>query len=516
MIDPDSLPQSPGCYLFKNTKKQVLYVGKAKNLKKRVKTYFQKNDLDAKTQCLIDTSTSLDFIVTENETEALILENTLIKKYLPRYNIRLRDAKTYAYIRLTTDTFPRLMIARKKGGTGIFYGPFVSAQERDYVLNFLNKTFRLRTCKKMPKKPCLRYHIKLCDAPCADNIGSQEYQKRIEKAKLILNGQTKHLLKKLANEMNQFSQEQKYEKALEVRNQISAIQRLSEHQNMQRETKHDEDIINFVVKDDTVYLMLFNVAKGIVTTKNEYVFEYNPDFYEEFLVQYYSEKQVPPELIIPQEISPPLKNFLQKKSQRRITVTVPCRGSKKQLLELVKKNIEGVFFAGAAKMEKLGKQLGLHDTPQVIECFDISHLSGTSTVGSMVQFRNGKPDKNNYRRFRIRTVNTIDDYAAIREIVRRRYTRLKQTNGPYPDLIIIDGGRGQLNGALAELETLGVSIPIISIAKKEEDIYLPHSPIPLRLSPKNKALHIIQEIRDEAHRFAIKYNRLLRKKSMIS
>ena len=158
MIDPDSLPQSPGCYLFKNTKKQVLYVGKAKNLKKRVTTYFQKNELDAKTQRLIDTSTSLDFIVTETETEALILENTLIKKYLPRYNIRLRDAKTYAFIRLTTDTFPRLMIARKKSGTGLFYGPFVSAQERDYVINFLNKTFRLRTCKKMPKKPCLRYH----------------------------------------------------------------------------------------------------------------------------------------------------------------------------------------------------------------------------------------------------------------------------------------------------------------------------------------------------------------------
>lgn len=516
MIDPDSLPSNPGCYLFKNTKKQVLYVGKAKNLKKRVKTYFQKNGLDAKTQRLIDTSTSLDFIVTENETEALILENTLIKKYLPRYNIRLRDAKTYAFIRLTNDTFPRLTIARKKSGTGMFYGPFVSAQERNDILNFLNKTFRLRTCKKMPKKPCLRYHIKLCDGPCTNNIALQEYQNRIEKTKLILNGKITHLLKKLAKEMSQFSQEQNYEKALEVRNQISAIQRLSEHQNMQRERKHDEDIVNYVIKDDTVYLMLFNVAKGIVTTKNEFVFEYNPDFYEEFLVQYYSEKPVPPELIIPQEISPSLKDFLQKKSQRKITITVPLRGSKKQLLDLVKKNIEGVFFAGAAKMEKLGKQLGLHGTPQVIECFDISHLSGTSIVGSMVQFRNGKPDKNNYRRFKIRTVETIDDYAAIREIVRRRYTRLKQTNGPYPDLIIIDGGRGQLNGARAELETLGVNIPIISIAKKEEDIYLPNIPIPLRLSSKNKALHAIQEIRDEAHRFAIKYNRLLRKKSMIS
>jgi len=515
MIDPESLPSNPGCYLFKN-EKQVLYVGKAKNIKKRVKTYYQKNDLDAKTQRLINTSTSLDFIVTENETEALILENTLIKKYLPRYNIRLRDAKTYAFIRLTTDTFPRLMIARKKSESGIFYGPFVSAQERNYILNFLNRTFSLRTCKKMPKKPCLRHHIKLCDAPCVKKITSQEYQKKIEKIKFILNGKTKNLLKKLEKEMKQYALQQNFEKAMEIRNQISAIQRLSEHQNMQRERKHDEDILNYVIKDDTVYLMLFNIAKGIVTTKHEFVFEYNPDFYEEFLVQYYSEKPVPPELIIPQEISPPLKNYLQKKRTRKITITVPVRGSKKQLLDLVKKNIEGLFFAGTAKMERLGKQLGFHDTPQVIECFDISHLSGTSTVGSMVQFRNGKPDKNNYRRFKIRTVDTIDDYAAIREIVRRRYTRLKQTDGPYPDLIIIDGGRGQLNGAQCELEKIGVKIPIISIAKKEEDIYLPNIPIPLRLSSKNKALHVIQEIRDEAHRFAIKYNRLLRKKSMIS
>jgi excinuclease ABC subunit C len=516
MIDPDSLPGTPGCYLFKDTANHVLYVGKAKNLKKRVKSYFQKKDLDAKTQVMLANSSSLDFIVTENEGEALVLENTLIKKYYPRYNIRLRDAKTYAYIRLTTDTFPRFVVARRKTGSGTFYGPFVSATERDYILNFLTKTFTLRTCKKMPKKPCLRYHIQLCDAPCSGNISRDEYLKKIAQAKFILTGKTRHLLQKMETDMDQYSHDQHFEKALVLRNQISAITRLNEHQNMQRERGHDEDIINYIIKADTVYLMVFNIAKGIVTTKNEYVFGYNDDFFEEFLLQYYSENRVPPELILPQHISDPLHHFLQTKTERKLAITLPQRGAKKQLLDLIKTNIESAFFAGETKMENLAKHLGLPEVPHVIECFDISHLSGTSTAGSMVQFRNGAPDKNNYRRFKIRTVDTIDDYASIKEIVRRRYTRLKQDDAPYPDLIIIDGGRGHLNGALQELEKIGVKIPIISIAKQEEDIYLPHIPTPLRLPRTNKALHVIQEIRDEAHRFALKYNRLLRRKKVVT
>jgi excinuclease ABC subunit C len=260
--------------------------------------------------------------------------------------------------------------------------------------------------------------------------------------------------------------------------------------------------------------MLFNIYKGTLSTKNEFVFGFTPDFFEEFIVQYYSENPIPSEVIVPQKLSDSLAVFLKHKRKKKVRIVVPKKAAKKQLLDLVIKNIEIMFFGDVSKVEELHRQLNLQELPQVIECFDISHLSGTSMVGSMVQYRNGKPDKTNYRRFRIRTVEGIDDVAAIAEVVRRRYTRLKQENAEMPHLIIIDGGRGQLNSAVLELEKLDVKIPVISIAKQFEEIYLPGSSQPVHLIKKEKALLFIQEIRDEAHRFAISYNRLLRKKKL--
>jgi excinuclease ABC subunit C len=262
--------------------------------------------------------------------------------------------------------------------------------------------------------------------------------------------------------------------------------------------------------------MVFNIYKGTLSNKNEFVFGVHDDFFEEFLVQYYSENPVPREIILPAKMTESLLSFLERKRQKRVQIIVPKKGTKKQLLALVIKNIEITFFTDLSKGEELQKHLQLHEFPQVIECFDISHLSGTSTVGSMVQFRNGKPDKTNYRRFRIRTVSGIDDVAAIAEVVRRRYTRLTQDHAAMPHLIIVDGGRGQLNGAVHELEALGLSLPVISLAKQFEEIYLPGSVSPLRLAKKEKALQFIQEIRDEAHRFALAYNRLLRKKELVA
>jgi excinuclease ABC subunit C len=293
-----------------------------------------------------------------------------------------------------------------------------------------------------------------------------------------------------------------------------AIQHLHEHQNMQRQQTYDEDIINYMIRDGVVYLMLFTIYKGTLSNKNEYVFEYNDDFLEEFIVQYYSENPIPREVIVPSKLTESIISFLEQKRKKRVHVLVPKKGAKKQLLDLVKKNIEISFFADSTKVDELQKRLQLQETPLVIECFDISHLSGTSTVGSMVQFRKGKPDKSNYRRFRIRTVVGVDDVAAIAEVVRRRYTRLKQEYAEMPHLIIIDGGRGQLNSTVHELEKLDVKIPVISIAKQFEEIYLPGSSQPIRLAKKEKALLFIQEIRDEAHRFAISYNRLLRRKKL--
>jgi excinuclease ABC subunit C len=511
-----TLPNNPGCYLFRNADKQIIYIGKAKNLRKRVNSYFQKKETDPKTASLLFAIDSVDFIITDTEVEALILENTLIKKHQPKYNINLKDAKTYAFIELTDETFPRLLIARQKHGTGKYFGPFVSALERDHVMQFLNRTFALRTCRKLPKKACLRYHLQLCAAPCIGQISKEDYATRIHHVRLILSGKSAELLKKLRQEMMKKSYSYDYETALRLRNQITAIQHLQEHQKMQRHPTFNEDIINYHIKNETVYLMLFNIYKGTLSTKNEFVFDWIPDFLEEFIVQYYSENPIPSEVILPQKPSESLAAFLSQKRKKKTRLIVPKKGAKKLLLELVAKNIEISFFGDLSKVEALQHQLNLQEPPQVIECFDISHLSGTSMVGSMVQYRNGKPDKSNYRRFRIRTVEGVDDTAAIAEIVRRHYQRLQLEHTPLPQLIIIDGGIGQLHSAVTELDTLGVRIPLIAIAKHFEEIYLPGHSEPLRLEKKNKALLFIREIRDEAHRFAIAYNRLLRKKELRS
>jgi len=517
MFEVETLPVNPGCYLFRDKEKNIIYVGKAKNIRKRVGSYFQHKALDPKTQMLVQSIDSIDYIVTDSEVEAFLLENTLIKRNQPKYNINLKDAKSYAFIQVTDEEFPRLLVARgKASGPGHFYGPFISGQERDYVLQFLNRTMALRTCKKLPKRPCLRYFIHVCDAPCVGYISKDDYAKKIRKAQLILSGKATELLKEMDQEMRQASKRLEFERALLLRNQMEAIAHLQEHQNMQRQIAYDEDVLNYLIRNNTVYLMLFNVYKGTLSQKNEFVFDYSLDFLEEFIVQYYSENPVPSEVIVPGKMAEAVTSFLEAKRKKNVTVLVPRKGSKKQLLDLVLKNIEITFFGDMNKVEELKTRLQLQDTPLIIECFDISHLSGTSTVGSMVQFRNGKPDKSNYRRFRIRTVEGIDDVAAIAEVVRRRYTRLKEENIEMPHLIVVDGGRGQLNAAVSELEKLGLKIPVISIAKQFEEIYVPGKMFPLRMDRKEKALQFIQEIRDEAHRFAIAYNRLLRKKELIS
>ena len=514
MFPIDHLPQTPGCYLFKDKQEHILYIGKAKNLKKRVSTYQNHANDDGKTPVMLSQVHAVDFIATDTECEALILENTLIKQHQPKYNINLKDAKGYAYLRIAKEPYPRITIARRKQGDGWYFGPFVSAAERDYILRFLQKTFRFRTCKRFPKKPCLRHHIHLCDAPCINAISVEEYQQNIDHAKQILSGNINTVVKQLTDQMNRFAQAQGFEQALLFRNQIQALQHLQERQNMQRQKRYNEDIINYLVHDDTVYLLIFNVYKGTLTNKHDFTFEDHEEVFEEFIVQYYAENPVPKELIIPVSISEPVHEYLEQMKGSKVVVKIPKKGEKKQLLDLAEKNIELTFFASKKKIIGLQQKLRLHQPPRVIECFDISHLSGTSMVGSMVQFRNGRPDKNNYRRFRIRSVIGIDDVSAIEEVVRRRYTRLKQERQDLPDLIIIDGGKGQLNRALEVLQELYLSIPVIAIAKKFEEIHIPGEIQPLHLSKKDPALHYVQEIRDEAHRFAISYNRLLRTKEL--
>lgn len=514
-IDLQGLPELPGCYLFSDADGTVIYVGKARNLRRRVSSYFARSDLDPKTTALVGHIAHLDFIVTTTEVEALILENTLIKKHWPRYNIRLKDSKTYAYILCTDEPYPRLVYARQKGEAGTYYGPFVSGLERDHLLRGLRHAFRLRSCRKLPRRACLRFHMNTCSGPCVGAISPEEYAEAIRRAEECLKGRDRELLGTLREEMAKYSAEDQFEQALARREQIRAIEGLAEHQRVDRQKTYDEDVLNYIVVEETVYLALFKIHLGTLTGKQEFVFDYREGFLPEFLVQYYAENAVPKEVVLPEEVDPAIGDYLSELKGRRVRVTVPQRGDRRHLLELVKVNLETSFFGDRIKVEALRRDLRLPSPPEVVECFDISHLAGTSTVGVMVQFRGGRPDKRNYRRFRIRTVEGVDDFAAIAEVVRRRYARLKKENAGLPDLIVVDGGRGQLSAAKAVLDDLDLKIPVVALAKRDEEVWVPGLSVPLPLDRKAKGSLFLQEVRDEAHRFAITYNRSLRSKAVL-
>jgi excinuclease ABC subunit C len=515
MIDLSTLPQSPGCYRFRNRDGTIIYIGKARNLRKRVTSYFSKRGHDPKTAAMVALIDSLDFIVTGSDTEAYLLESNLIKVHQPKYNIDLRDSKRYAYIRLSDEEFPRLSISRRAAGEGSFFGPFVSAAERDHVLAAVKKVFRLRTCKRITRRSCLRYHMGSCSAPCRGKVTPEEYRGQVREAEAVLKGRSAELIAELREEMRNLSDRQEFEKALRVRDRIAAIEHLVTRQHVEREKRYDQDVIHFAAAGGEVHLMVFRFWRGKLVEKEEFTFGFSEDFFEEFILQYYGENKIPEEIVLPQEIDPALEEALASGAGKTVRITVPQRGEKRQLLDLVRKNIDTTVFGEAAKAEDLGKALGLPAVPHVIECFDISHLSGTSMVGAMVRFRDGSPDKKHYRRFRIKTVEGIDDFRSIAEVVRRRYGRLKDEEEYLPDLVVIDGGKGQLDAALGALREVDAGIPVIALAKREEDVYVPGGILPVKLDRKSTALKYLQEIRDEAHRFAVAYNRLLRRKKAV-
>lgn len=504
----------PGSYQFRDVNNRIIYVGKAKDLKKRVSSYFSKKDQDAKTKALVANIVSVDFIVTNSEKEALLLESTLVKKHLPKYNIDLKDSKRFAFIEITKEPYPRVILSRDKSSGGELFGPFTSGLERNLIIETINRHFQLRTCKRLPKRPCIRFHIGLCPAPCMGGISEAAYDVSLAKARLILRGETKELVDNLRAEMKQSSDAQDFERALILRDQIEALNTLEESQSMERKKRFDEDVIVFMVRDDQVFLLVFNIFRGTLNNKQEFVLDYSEDFLEEFITRFYEDNSIPKEIILRVALSRPLLDVLSEKCGSKVSAICPKQGEKRTLLELAEKNLEISFFGKSAKLERLRERLKLNATPNVIECFDISHLSGTSTVGSMAQFRGGIPYKSGYRRFRITTVESIDDFRSIAEVVRRRYARLTFEKAQMPDLIVIDGGKGQLGAALAELKKFNLRIPIISLAKRNEEIFAPGRPHPIILEKKDPALQLLQEIRDEAHRFAITYNRLLRSKKL--
>ncbi|PIO00427.1 excinuclease ABC subunit C [archaeon CG10_big_fil_rev_8_21_14_0_10_43_11] len=516
MIDLKLLPTDPGCYAYKNTDAAIIYIGKAKNLKKRVSSYFTKTHEDPKTKALVNETADIELFVTSNEVEALILENNLVKQHQPKYNILLKDARSYAYLLVTDETYPRLLTSRKKDARGSLYGPFVSGEYRELVRKLLVNSFKLRTCKRLPKRACLRYHIGLCNAPCEAKETRHEYDSRVETVKHFLKGNVNALKKELKNEMHEQSHTQHYEQAKTIRDQLHALEYLEVRQNVEQKRNYDENVMNFVREDNTVHMIVFTLNKGVLATKQEFSFPHSEDFLDEFIKQYYAENPIPSRILIPHPLADKtIQIYLTHVRGANVRIHIPQRGSRKELLDLVKRNVEVSLVKENYRVTDLKEKLELNFNPVVIEGFDVSHTQGTYVVGSMVRFVNGTADKTGYRRFKMRSYQSNDDFQGIYEIVKRRYTRLKAESKQYPDLILIDGGRGQLNAAIKALREINAHIPLVSLAKQEEELYMPGKPEPLRLDKKSDGLRLLMNVRDESHRFAITYHQLLRKKGFI-
>lgn len=516
-------PPNPGCYLFKNDRGKVIYIGKAKNIKKRVTSYFKPDVIDAKTKDLVKQITDVEFIVTDNEVEALLLEAGLIRQHKPKYNIELKDGVRYAYIKvLDQDFFPRLEVTRSiKPGDKVF-GPYVSAADRNNAMRLANQLFKLRIARQKPRKVGEVYHYRSNVVPFVQQLTEKQYNENFAKALLLLKGDTKELIKKLTQEMKSFSQQQKYELAKLRRDQIAALKNMQIRQKVQLQKRYNQDVISFLNLPNKIVIQLFNINKGIISGRKEFKLVKLPgktttEQVAEFIRQYYYANDIPQEVVVPVKFSDQkvMEEYLSKLADAKIVMTVPQKGDKLKLLELVKKNIKVNLTAGDASLLELQNKLNLPKLPRVIECFDISNLGDTGVVGSMVQFRDGKPDKNNYRKFKIKTFRGQSDFDAMKEVVYRRYYRITKEKSELPNLIMVDGGKPQLSAARQSLKELGLQgVPLIALAKKDEEIYVPGAKYPLKLSKKLDALKLLQRIRDEAHRFAISYQKVVRHKRL--
>lgn len=521
-----NIPTSAGCYFFQGKEGEILYIGKAKNLKKRLTSYFQKKQ-DPKTRRLLQKAESVDFIITRNEAEALLLESRLIKKHQPRYNILFKDDKSYAYIHITDEAFPRLEIirvhqAQKQKYRDRLYGPYPSASARTEIFRTANRLFRLRVCKKLPKRACLLYHINLCSAPCIGKISQEDYLKDVKKARMLLRGKTESLMETLRKEMREYSKQLQFEKAKIRRDQIAALEHLSAAQSIHMSKKYEQDIFQYISEREKFSIHMFHISKGIISESRDFILQ-NPllekasHVFSRFLLQYYQEHDIPEEIILPESLDDQqmVLTCLSEMAHRKVTLTIPKRGEKMKMLELLKENIFAKHLQGDRSLRELQNVLDLQQPPRIIECFDISHLFGEYMVGSMVRFRDGKRDPGSYRRFRIRTLSHQSDVDAMREIISRRYQRLQEEQQTLPDLVVVDGGIPQLSAALSVMKALQISIPVVAIAKREEVLYTPlnwHRPI--RLLRDSEALKLIQRMRNEAHRFAIRYHRQLKRKGV--
>ena len=532
------LPTNPGVYLMKNEQAKIIYVGKAINLKNRVKSYFQSSkNHSPKVKSMVEKISDFEYIITANEIEALILECNLIKKYRPKYNISLRDDKTYPYIKVTlNEDYPTVSITRKilKDGAK-YFGPYTSAGAVHEVLNILKKLFQIRSCRQMnTKRPCLEFHIKRCLAPCTGRVAKSEYREMIKTLCLFWQGRNEVVLKELTNRMQIAAENFQFELAAKLRDQVLAIEKISAKQNIIIGSS-DQDIIGLARKADEACIQIFFIRSGKMIGRDHFLLNGTEDetdsaLLNAFLEQYYNKATfIPKEILLPAEIENEeiLSAWLSQKKNGKVSFGLPQRGVKKEMVLMANDNavvvLEEQMIKNSAGLEQtvgamkdLGRYLRMEKELKRIECFDISHIQGSETVASMVVFSNGAPDKQEYRRYKLKSVEgKPDDFKSMQEVVGRRY---RQSDGIMPDLIIIDGGKGQLNSALEIIRALGhYQIPVVGLAKQFEYVFLEGQSEPVILPPNSKALYLIQRIRDEAHRFAITYHRKLRhKRNLVS
>jgi excinuclease ABC subunit C len=534
------LPTAPGVYLYKDAGGAVLYVGKAKNLRSRVRSYFSEDRLaEAKTGTLIGEARDIHFIEVDNNKEALALENNLIKQYKPRFNVLLRDDKTYPYIRLTNEKYPRVYVTRRliRDGSS-YYGPYFPANLAYRVVQFIHRHFKVPSCRidfnRRHTHPCLQFHIHRCLGPCVEGLTTDEaYAAAVHDAKLFLEGRHRDLVRKLERRMESAAEEMRFEEAASLRNLVTTVREVEEKQKIASAEGENIDIFAYHAEPPLVAVNLFHLRNGRIVDRREFFWEDQEDFDPaEFFGAlpkqvYLNQQYIPATIHIPVDFDDreELEEALSEKRGRRVEILLPQRGQKKAMMALVETNAKHSFDqrfrvlkpSSKAIEAALQDALNLPEPPRRIECFDISHIQGTDKVASMVVWEGGRMKKADYRKFIIRTVEGNDDFASMREVVTRRYSRLQAENAKFPDLVLIDGGLGQLHAAADGLEAIGVTDqPIASIAKREEWIYVyGQEDEPIVLDKFSPLLHLVQTIRDEAHRFAVTFHRNRRNTSRL-
>lgn len=524
-----SFPEKPGVYVMKNEKGTILYIGKANNLKKRVTSYFNKTS-DIKTRFLVEKIASVEHIVTKHEYEALLLENNLIKQWTPHYNINLKDGKTYPVIRITNDDFPRVFRTRRIIQDGsLYYGPYTDIGSIDLYLELIEKLFRIRRCKgklKPRSNPCLYYHMHMCDAPCCGYITKEEYGVMIEEVKKLLSGDSKQLQYDLKQNMDSAAERMEYERAAAYRDSLQAVESARQKQEVVDYIDEDRDYIALVLEGTLGTFGIFQMRGGMLTGQEiirTEIFEEEQEAFEHFLLQYYTPDRLPPAQVF---VSIPVDEqkvgrFFRGELGKETVFSAPGSGRHYSLLKMAEENARIDLHRRMEQKEynpalqELKTVLHLQDIPSRIEGFDIAQLGGTSPVASLVSFHNGKPDKKQYRKYHIRSLGgEIDDFKAIREVIARRYTKVLNEGLEPPDLILVDGGKGQVSSAHAILNSLGLgTVPLVGLAKRIEEI-VPVDGAPFTLPDTSPALRLLQHVRDEAHRFATTFQKSMREKTL--